>query len=78
MLEIVEQDEHLLVGDVLGDAVPGAEGLARGREDEFGVAQRSERDPPNAVDERVGGVSRSLQREPRLTHPTRTCQRHNT
>ena len=58
-----------LVGDVLGEAVLGAERLRCRLEDELGVAQRSERHPPDPVREGVGGLCRGLQGEPGLPRP---------
>ena len=52
LLEVVEEAEHRLVGDVLGEAVLRAERLRCGLEDELGVAQGRERHPPDPV--RVG------------------------
>ena len=45
LLEVVEQAEHRLVRDVLGEAVLGAERLRRGREDERRVAQAARAGP---------------------------------
>ena len=74
LLEVVEEAEHRLVRDVLGEAVLGAERLRRGREDERRVAQRRERDPPHAVGVGVGGQTSRLQRESRLPRATRPGQ----
>ena len=74
LLEVVEEAEHRLVGDVLGEAVLRAERLRRGREDERRVAQRRERDPPHAVGVGVGGEAGRLQREPRLAGAARPGQ----
>ena len=56
VLEVVEQQEQLLVGDVRGEAVPGPERLCRRLEHDLRVAQGSEWDPEDAV--RVGVAGR--------------------
>ena len=74
LLEVVEEAEHRLVGDVLGKAVRRAERLPSGREDERRIAQWRERDPPDAVGIGVGGEAGRLQREPRLPGAARPGQ----
>ena len=49
LLEVVEQEEQLALGDVLGEAVLGAERLGDRLDDERRVAERGEPDPEDAV-----------------------------
>ena len=66
MLEVVEQEQHLAVADVLGEAVLGAERLGDSLGDERRIAERGKPDPEDAGlvlgNERRG----RLDREPRL------------
>ena len=74
LLEVVEEAEHRLVRDVLGEAVLRAERLRRRREDERRIAQRRERHPPDAVGIGLGGQAGRLQRKPRLSGAARPGQ----
>ena len=60
LLEVVEEAEHRLVLDVLGEAVLGAEQPTGSREDECRVAEGRERDPPDAIGIGVRGHARRL------------------
>ena len=66
VLEVVEEQEEVLVGDVLGEAVVGSDGPSCFLEHEGGVAQRCERHPEDAVGVVVAGCGRGLQGEPGL------------
>ena len=57
MLEVVEEEQQRLVGDVLGEAVSGPERLPGRLQHELRVAQRRERHPEDAV--RVARRTRS-------------------
>jgi hypothetical protein len=72
VLEVVEEQEQPLVGDVLGEAVLRAERLGRRPEHELRVAERREWHPPNAVRIAVRERGRALHGEPRLTRTART------
>ena len=74
MFEVVEEAQELLVGDVIDKPVSRAEDLRRRLEDEVGVAQRSERHPPDAVREGVGDLCSGLQRQAGLSHSARPGQ----
>ena len=71
LLEVVEQEEHLALGDVLGEAVLRAERLRDRLGDERGVAQGGEPDPEDAclvLGHEGGG---RLEREPGLARAAR-------
>jgi hypothetical protein len=70
VLEVVEEQQEALVTDVVGEVALGAERLCGGREHELGVAERSERHPPDASGVVVGGRPRCLERKPRLAAAT--------
>ncbi len=62
LLQVVEQEQHLSLADVLGEAVLGSEGLGDRLADEGGVSERGEPDPEDARlvggDEGGGGLER--------------------
>ena len=74
MLEVVEQEEHGTVGDVLGQAALGPEHASRRLHHQDGISQRRQRDPPDPVGVAVRGRTRSLKREAGLPGPTRPGQ----
>ena len=66
LLQVVEEEQHLALADVLGEAVLGAERLGDRLRDERGVAQGGEADPEDArlvLGDECGG---RLEREPGL------------
>ncbi len=75
LLEVVEKHEHRLVSDVLREAVLRAQRLARGREHELRIAQRRERNPPDAVRIAVGEHRRGLRCQSCLSGAARTGER---
>ena len=83
MLEIVEQEEHRLAGEVrderLLERLPGfladRERLRERGEDELGIAKRREWHPEDAVGEGLGGRGRRLQGEAGLAGPSRSRER---
>ena len=78
VLEVVEQEEHLLVGDVGGEPVLGAE-LPRGRfENEVRVLKRGERNPEDAVRVSIGKGGGCLGGETRLSRAPRPGEREQT
>ncbi len=66
VLEVVEQQQQPLAGDVLGEPLLCADCLRRALEHELWIADGGERDPVDAVRERVGGLRSRLEAEPRL------------
>ena len=86
VLGIVDHHQHVAPAQALPqhgrrDLSAGTGDLQRlsdRRENQRGILQRRERDPPDAVSELVRGVGRGLQREPRLAYPARPRQRHKT
>jgi hypothetical protein len=75
VFEVVEQEEQPHVPDVLGELAAGADGAGRGLHHELRVAERGERDPPDAVGEVISRLGRGLQRQPRLAGPAGTGER---
>ncbi len=75
LLEVVEEAEHLLVLDVLGQAVLRADDLRCRGEDELGVAERGKRDPPDAVRVAIRDETGGLCGESRLARPPRPGER---
>ena len=75
LLEVVQQHEHRLVADVLGEAVRRAERLRRGRQHELRMAQRRERHPPDTVGIGLRRDCRRLRRQPRLTRAACASER---
>src|SRR5829696_4696777 len=71
MLEVVEEAQHLLILDLLGQAVRRADDLRCGRKDKLRVAHGSKRDPPNALRVAVRGETSGLYGESRLARPPR-------
>ncbi len=69
LLEVVEEEEQPPGGDVVRQAVLGAERLGGSLEHDRWVAQRRQRDPPDPVGEGVGRETGSLQGEPGLARP---------
>src|SRR5262245_44781219 len=63
MLEVVEEDEHPLVRDVRFERRLGPEGLRSCWQDKLVVADRGERDPPDAVRVRLGRARDGLKRK---------------
>ena len=76
MLEVVQQEQQTVVADRCRKRVLRPERLSGGGQDECGISERGERDPPDAAVVVVRSRGRSLQREPRLAAATRTGQRH--
>jgi hypothetical protein len=84
VLGVVEQEQPPRAADPCDDRVEQRPArllghIERLRERHDGVrriAQRRQRDPGDAVGERVGRGRRRLDREPRLARPARPGQRH--
>ena len=74
VLEVVEEQQQRLVGDVLGDAVCGPERLPGGLQHELWVAQRREGHPEDAVRIPVRCLGGGLEAEPGLAGPARPDQ----
>ena len=66
LLEIVQKKEELLLGDVLRQLALRAQHLGDRVHHERGVANRGERDPPDAAREALADLGGRLSREPRL------------
>ena len=66
VLEVVEEQQHRVVPDVLAQLSPRSDRLPRRLQHELRVAQRSERNPEDARGVAVGRLRDCLQREPRL------------
>ena len=75
LLEVVEQQQELALGDVLGEAVLRPERLRDRLGHERGVAQRGQADPEDTRLERGHELGGDLQREPRLARAARTGER---
>ena len=75
LLEVVEHEQHPPVADVLGRRALSAEGGADRREDELGVVEGLQADPPDAVLVLVRDLGPGLHGEPRLARATRAGQR---
>ena len=67
LLEVVEQQQHRLVADVVDEAVLRSERLRRRLDDEGRVAQGRERNPPHALRVSLRKRSRGLCAEPCFT-----------
>ena len=74
MLEVVEEQQQRLVGDMPGQAVLGPQRLPRGLQHQLRVAQRSKRHPEDAVRIPVRGLGSGLEAEPRLACTPRPGQ----
>jgi hypothetical protein len=83
MLDVVEQDERALAGECRGDRVGepatglllNLERLCDDGQEERGIANRRQRDPPQAVREALGRLRRRLEGEPRLPGAAGTRER---
>ena len=76
LLQVVEEEQHLPLADVLGEAVLCAEGLGDRLRDERGVAQGGEPDPEDARLVLRDECGSRLEREPGLARAPRPGQRH--
>ena len=74
LLEIVQEEEHAPPGDVLGQAIPGAEHTLGRRQDQVVIAQRRERHPPDAVRIATTESGRRLCRQACLASAARSRQ----
>ena len=75
LLQVVEEEQHLPLADVLGEAVLGAERLGDRLGDERGVAQRGEPDPEDARLVLRDECGSRLEREPGLARAPGAGQR---
>jgi hypothetical protein len=75
VLEVVEEDQHRALADMLGEAVRRADHLPGRREHELRIAQGRERHPPDSVRVALGESSGRLQAEARLAGASRSGQR---
>ena len=79
LLEVVDHEEELLLGEVRRELLPGrlvdAERLRDLRQDELGIGDRRERHEEDAVREVLDQLGRRLQREPGLPGAARPGQR---
>ena len=83
VLGVVDQQERPLRGERVDErllereagALPHVERLRDRVERERRVAQRGERDPPDAVGDVLGDLGRCLQRQPRLPRPAGAGER---
>ncbi len=66
---LVQEQQQRLVGDVLGQAVLGAQRLPCHLQHQLGVAQRRQRHPEDPVRVAVGGFGGGLQAQPGLARP---------
>ena len=71
LLEVVEEQEHRSIGDVVGETVLGPERLARRLEHQLRVTQRGKRYPPHPALERVRSAAGRLECQARLARPAR-------
>ena len=67
VLEVVEEKKQLLVGDVLGEPVVGADRTRGAVQNERGIAKGHERDPVDPIRVAVRERGSGLQRQARLT-----------
>ena len=74
VLEVVQEEQQRLVGDVVGESVRGPERLRCGLQHELRVAQRREWHPENTVRIPVGCLGGGLEAEPGLARPARPGQ----
>jgi hypothetical protein len=77
MLEVVEQEQDFLVGDVLRDLPLRVQHLCDRVAHERGVAQCRERYPPNSCWELLRRLGGGLNRKARLAGSTRAGQRQH-
>ena len=75
MLEVVEEQQQTLVGDLVGQTLLGAERLARRLKHQPRVAQRRERHPEDPVRVAPRGFGGHLKPEARLAGAARARQR---
>ena len=75
LLQVVEEEQHLALADVLGEAVLGAERLGDRLRDERGVAQGGEPDPEDACLVLGDECGSRLEREPGLARAPGPGQR---
>ncbi len=75
VLEVVQEEQQRLVGDVLGQAVLGPERLRGRLQHQLRVAQRRQRHPEHAVRVAVRRLGGGLEAEPRLARAPRPGQR---
>ena len=66
VLEVVEQQQHALLVDVLGDPVGCPQGPPDRRQNERWFAEGRKRNPEDPIDEVVDELSRNLERQARL------------
>ena len=74
LLEVVEQQQQLPVCDVLREPAPCPEHLRDRLCHQRGIAERGQADPEHARLERRHELGGNLEREPRLTRPSRPGQ----
>ena len=70
VLEVVEEQQHRRVADVLGQPIPRSDRLPRRLQHELRVAQWSERNPEDTAGVALRRRGGRLQREPRLAGAT--------
>ena len=78
LLEVVEEEQHLPLADVVGQVVLGAERLGDRLGHERGIAERGQPDPEDAGLELGHELGRSLDRQPRLARAARAGERDET
>ena len=78
LLEVVQDQERLPVGEMAGEVVLDAQHPGDGRLDEVRLAHRGERNPADAIGEFIDRGVGDLQREPRLAAAAGTDQRDQT